>query len=122
MNKNKGGRPEKAIKKNKLLGVKCSDFEQAEIQLKAKQYNLTVSQYLRELGLKHKVSIKTLPREVIAFQIQLNNLGSILNQIAKKRNMNDQLNAIDRAVLQNLSEELTGIVNSIRSYINGIQS
>jgi hypothetical protein len=122
MKKNKGGRPEKVIKKNKLLGVKCSILEQVEIRQKAKQYNLSVSQYLRELGLKHKVIIRTLPSEVIAFQIKLTNLGSNLNQISKKRNMNNQLNAIERAELKNISNELLELVNTIRNYINDIQS
>jgi len=114
---NKGGRPPKEIKRNKLLGVKCSATEQIEIKKKAEQYNISISEFLRDLGLKNKVSLKTLPQEVIVFQTKINNISANINQIARKRNMNEQLNAIERAELKVLSEELHSMVNEIRQYI-----
>jgi hypothetical protein len=52
---NKGGRPVKAVKRNKPLTVKCTIIEQKIIAGKAKKANLTVSEYLRELGLNGNI-------------------------------------------------------------------
>lgn len=104
INKSKGGRPNKAIKKNKLLGVKCSLLEKVTIQQKAKRANLSVSEYLRKLGVSGKIviHIKTIPPEVAAFKADLNHMSANINQIARKRNYNDQLDAFERAHLQQL--------------------
>jgi hypothetical protein len=90
------GRPRKAIKKDQLLGVKCSLLERKVIEYKARENNLSVSEYLRKLGLSGKVDmkIKILSKEILQFKGTLNHLAANLNQIAKKRNMNDELNAL----------------------------
>jgi len=100
--KNKGGRPVKAIKRNKLLGVKCSIIEKKVIELKAKNSGLTVSEFLRELGLTGKIDMRkiSLSKEILQFTGTLNHLAANMNQVAKKRNQNDELNAIERARLQ----------------------
>lgn len=100
--KNKGGRPVKAIKRNKLLGVKCSIIEKKVIELKAKNSGLTVSEFLRELGLTGKIDMRkiALSKEILQFIGTLHHLAANMNQVAKKRNQNDELNAIERARLQ----------------------
>ena len=92
--KNKGGRPKKAIKKDQLLGVKCSLLERKVIEYKARENNISVSEYLRKLGLSGKIDMKmkTLSKEILQFKGTLNHLAANLNQVAKKRNMNDELN------------------------------
>lgn len=52
---NKGGRPPKALKRNKALTVKCTTIEQTLIASKAKQAGITVSEYLRTIGLNGKI-------------------------------------------------------------------
>jgi len=49
---------------------------------------LTVSEYLRNLGLGSKIDRrqKVLPKEVLAFTGTMNHIAANLNQIAKKRN------------------------------------
>jgi hypothetical protein len=97
-----GGRPRKAVKKDQLLGVKCSLIERRVIEAKAKSVNLTVSEYLRQMGLTGKIDRqeKALPKEVLQLTGILNHLAANMNQIAKKRNTNEELNALERATLQ----------------------
>ena len=44
-----GDQPRKAIKKDQLLGVKCSLLERKVIEYKAGECNVSVSEYLRKL-------------------------------------------------------------------------
>src|ERR1700761_5590220 len=94
ISRNKGGRPKKAIKKDQILAVKCSLFERRAIEVRAKSVNLTISEYLREMALTGKIDIydKALPKEVLAMSGTLNHMAANLNQIAKKRNSNEELN------------------------------
>ena len=115
----KGGRPRKAIKKDQLLGVKCSLLERKVIEYKARENNLSVSEYLRKLGLSGKVDmkIKILSKDILQFKGTLNHLAANLNQVAKKRNMNDELNALERASLENQSKEIKQLVNDIQKFL-----
>lgn len=119
--KNKGGRPAKAIKRNQVLTLKCAHYEQARISANAKKAQLTVSEFLREMGLKGQVvtTQKLLPREVLQLTGTLNHMAANLNQIAKKRNsVVDELNAADRAGLEILSRELKQIVVQIKTWLS----
>ena len=117
--KNKGGRPKKAIKKDQLLGVKCSLLERKVIEYKAKESNASVSEYLRKLGLSGKIDmkIKLLSKDILQFKGTLNHLAANLNQVAKKRNMNDELNALERASLEHQSKEIKQLVNDIQKFL-----
>ena len=117
--KNKGGRPKKAIKKDQLLGVKCSLLERKVIEYKARENNLSVSEYLRKLGLSGKVDMKmkTLSKDILQFKGTLNHLAANLNQVAKKRNMNDELNALERASLEHQSKVIKQLVNDIQKFL-----
>ena len=118
--KNKGGRPAKALKKNKVITLKCSGYEQVKITVNAKKTGLSVSEYLRELGLHGQVVIteKALPREVLSLMGTLNHMAANLNQVAKKRNsVIDELNAAERASLEILSRELKATVILIKTYL-----
>ncbi len=117
--KNKGGRPKKAIKKDQLLGVKCSLLERKVIEYKAGENNISVSEYLRNLGLSGKVDMKmkTLSKDILQFKGTLNHLAANLNQVAKKRNMNDELNALERASLEHQSKEVKQLVNEIQKFL-----
>jgi hypothetical protein len=83
--KSKGGRPGKAVKRNKLLGVRCTTVEAFAITMKAEKVQLTISEYLREMGLTGKIDIrkKALPKEVLLLTATLNHMAANLNQIAK---------------------------------------
>lgn len=113
--KHKGGRPAKAVKKDQLLGVKCSLIERRVIENKARESNISVSEYLRKLGLSGKIDmkIKIISKEVLEYKGTLNHLAANLNQVAKKRNMNDELDVIERARLECLSKEVKQLVDNI---------
>jgi hypothetical protein len=117
--KKKIGRPLKAIKKNQQLAVMCTELDRRIIRQKAERANCTISQFLRELGVNAKVEVKSrlIPPEVLAFVGTLNQLASNLNQIARKRNMDEDLSAIQRAELNYLSSELKMIAQTIRTYL-----
>jgi uncharacterized membrane protein len=117
--RNKGGRPKKAIKKDQLLAVKCSLFERWAIEARAKSANLTVSEYLREIAMTGKIDRreKALPKEVLEKIGTINHVAANVNQIAKKRNSGEELNALERASLKVISGELKGAAVQIKIYL-----
>ena len=116
---NKGGRPPKEVKRLRTLSVKCSFFEGVQIENKAKNVGLSVSEYLREMGLKGTVKfrVKTLNREVLQLTGTLNHIAANLNQIAKKRNSFDELSVLERARLNQQSTSLQQVVTDIKAYL-----
>ena len=116
---NKGGRPKKPIRKDRMLTLKCSLTEKWIIAAKAKQNGLTVSEYLRAAAINGKIDMpkKALPPEVLQLAGTLNHLAANLNQIAKKRNSSEQLDAIERAGLELQSKELKMIAATIKNYL-----
>jgi hypothetical protein len=117
--KKKGGRPKKAVKKDQLLAVKCSLFERRAIEARAKSANLNTSEYLREIALTGKIDRreKALPKEVLELTGTLNHTAANLNQIAKKRNGIEELNALERASLKVQAGELKEIAAQIKSFL-----
>ena len=115
----KGGRPKKAVRKDHVLTLKCSLNEKCIIEAKAKRCGLTISQYLRAAAINGKIdmSIKLLPPEVLQLTGTLNHLAANLNQIAKKRNSSEQLDAIERGTLELQSKELKTIAANIKNYL-----
>ena len=117
--KNKGGRPKKSVKRDKQLAVMCTVAERFIIAHKAKAVNLCISEYLRNLGVAGKIDMrkKALPLEVLKSIGTLNHLAANLNQIAKKRNSFDELNALERAQLQYLSGQVKQLAKDIKNNI-----
>ena len=117
--KNKGGRPKKENKRSQQLAVMCTIGERKVIEEKAKLSNSSISQYLRELALQGQVARKTkvLPKEVLIFTATLNHLAANMNQVAKKRNQNEELNAIERAGLMVLSNDIKNLAAEIKNFL-----
>lgn len=117
--KNKGGRPVKEVRQNHFIGVKCTLIEKNLLQEKAKILGLTVSEYLRASGLNGQAvsKIKALPQEVLQLTGTLNHLAANLNQIAKKRNGIEQLDALERAGLEVQSRDLKRLAEAIKNYL-----
>ena len=114
--KNKGSRPKKAVKRDEQLAVMCNKMERIVIAHNARLVNQTISEFLRSLGLHRKIDMqkKVLPKEVLLLTGTLNHMSANLNQIAKKRNQNDELNALERAYLQELSRDLKQLAIDIK--------
>jgi len=118
--KNRGGRPKKAVKRDQLMAIKCTLYERKIIESKAKKVNLTVSEYLREIGLTAKIDYrnKALPKEILSFTGVLNHMAANLNQIAKKRNSNDELSPFERAELKVQSEKVKDLAVQIKKFMS----
>ena len=116
--KNKGGRPRKAVKKDQLLGVKCTLIERRAIEAKAKSVNLTVPEYFRQMGLTGRIDSRNipLPKEVLQMQGTLNHLAANINQIAKKKNSNEPFDSFERAYAQQALGETIRLVRAMKTY------
>lgn len=114
---NKGGRPKKSQHLDQKITVKCTRFDLIAIRFFAKEINTTVSQYLRELGLKRQVgrTAKVLPKEVLQLIGTLNHMAANLNQVAYKRNRGDEFNALERAELMVLSGQIKELAKTIKA-------
>lgn len=117
--RNKGGRPKVSLKRDASLTVMCNLIEKKLIQLNARKVNTSASVYLRELGLKSgiKVKLKTLPKEVLQFTGTLNHMAANLNQIARKRNSGEDLNAMDRALINQEVAAIQKFVEQVEAYL-----
>jgi hypothetical protein len=117
--KNKGGRPKQVIKKDRRVSVRCSFLQRKQVQLRAKNAQLTVSEYLLKMGLTGKIVIreKVLPPEVLKRLGELNHIAAYLNQIAKKRNGFDELSAYERATLAIQSNQVKLLAQDIKNYL-----
>lgn len=117
--KNKGGRPKKKIKRDQQLAVMCTIIERKVISFKAKSAGVCVSEFLRTLGLNGQLDrrIKKLPGEVLLLTGSLNHMAANLNQVARKRNQNNELNAIERAELKLLSNDIKVLAETIKKYL-----
>lgn len=118
-NRKKRGRPKVSQKKNINVTVRCNTLEKKLIQDSAKKLNTSVSVYLRELGLKGaaKIKLKTLPKEVLQFTGTLHHTAAILNQIARKRNSEEDLDAMDRALINQEMRTVQRMVEEIKAYL-----
>ncbi len=118
--KSRGGRPQKEVKRDQLMAIKCTLYERKIIESKAKKVNLTVSEYLREVGLTAKIDYrnKALPKEILSFTGVLNHMAANLNQIAKKRNSNDELSPLERAELKVQSSQVKDLAVKIKNLIS----
>jgi hypothetical protein len=116
--RNKGGGPRKAVRRDQLLAIKCSLYERRTIEALAKNANLSVSEYLQEIGMTGKIDRreKTFPQQVLELKGELNHLAANFNQIAKKRNSNDELTALERADLKVWMKEIKVLVTRIKAY------
>ncbi|MDB5090701.1 MAG: hypothetical protein JWR09_4695 [Mucilaginibacter sp.] len=116
---NRGGRPTKQHKRRQLLAAMCTPLEKELIEINAQRVGLTVSEFLRDLGLKNKIQvrIKNLPKPVLELKGTLNHTAANINQLARKRNSGDELNALERALLNQCVREIQGLVNTINSYL-----
>lgn len=117
--KKKGGRPKKAIKKDQLLPIKCDKEERKKIEERARMVGFSVSRFMREIAINGHIDRREIifPREVLQLMGKLNHAAAYLNQIAKKRNGIDELNALERASLQIQSRDLKQLAEDIKNYL-----
>ena len=80
---------------------------------------MSISEYLRKMGLTGKIdrSEKVFPKEALQYSGTLNHIAANINQIAYKRNRNDELNAIERAKLMQDAVVVRQAALNIISYL-----
>lgn len=117
--KNKGGRPKKAIKRDQQLATMCSVTERIIIEYKAKKSGCSTSQFLRELALRGQVVSKTkaIPKDFSSMISTLNHMAANLNQLAKKNNRGDSLNASEKIQLNEMADDLKKFIQNIKNSI-----
>jgi len=114
----KGGRPKKVVKRNQPLTVKCNIIERKVIERKAKQAGLTVSEYLRTIGLAGKIDRreKLIPEEILEYKGTLNHIAANINQITKKANSNVMLDDYDKRALFDLEKLIKQHIENFAKY------
>lgn len=117
--KGKGGRPKKENPRSEQLAVMCTRQERALIAGKAKLLGVSMSEYLREIGLSGKIDqkIKHVPKEILELKATLNHLAANINQLAKIRNRHDELNNTERTELMLLSGSIKELVADIKNHL-----
>ena len=117
---NRGGRPQVPHKRRSSVSVMCTLIEKKIIEANAKRIGMNPSVFLRNLGLNTRIEIrvKSLPRPVLEMRGMLNHIAANLNQIAKRRNRGDDLNAMERALLDQDVRSLRSLVKNINAYIS----
>lgn len=115
--KRKGGRPKKDVKRSYRLRIACTAHELKTIEAKAKQVQLTVSEFLREAAFNSHIDArqKTLPKEVLAFTGTLNHLAANINSLAYKNNAAQAFNAFERTELRQLAVQLKELAEVIKN-------
>lgn len=106
--KNKGGRPEKEVKRNALVSVRFTKNEKQALKYIAKKENENPSEFLRNIALKKiGLSVRKKPNEEIQnLRNDLRRLGVNINQIAKQLNTNNQLKSTQISMFEITLKEL----------------
>ncbi len=101
------------------ITVSCTLLEKRAIQAKAGVTGAKVSVYLREILLNGKAdgAKRPLPREVLRLIGELNQVAGNLHQIARKRQNDEDLNAVERAKLIQVAADIHQLAKDIKSYI-----
>lgn len=115
--KRKCGRPKKEVKRSYRLRIACTAHELKTIEEKAKQTQLTVSEFLREAAFKTHIDVrqKTLPKEILEFTGTLNHLAANVNSLAYKNNAAQSFNAFERTELRQLALLLKELAQDIKN-------
>ena len=105
-------------RKNHKISLWCTPTEKKYIEIRARKAGLSASEYMREMGLKEYLKKpKTLPPEVLAFSARLNELAASHFLIARRRQDGEDLNALERAELQQLRREIGNLIDQIKSQL-----
>ncbi len=105
VSRNKGGRPPKKIKCDQQITVMCNLMERKVIAYKAKQAGVTLSEYLRTMGVNGKIdsSKSGLIKDILLEKATLNHTAENINQYTRKLNSTGVLSVEERMFYRNLS-------------------
>jgi hypothetical protein len=105
--------------KSTYVMLRCTPTEKRYIKIRAHEAGLSVSVFLRDMGLKDSPEKrKTLPPEVLAFIGQLAQLIGALEIIARRRLDNEDLDGLERAELNFRAKEVKILIKDVKSYFS----
>jgi hypothetical protein len=97
----------------------CNQVEQAYIKACAKKAGKTVADYMRRGAMQgFEGKDKSLSSKVLAFQGQLAHVCGLLEVIARKRLDGDELNALERAQLNEIRQSLQETFEQIKQHLS----
>ena len=109
---------QKGLQKTSDIRVCCTKAEKRYIEIRARGLGLSVSVFLREMGLKDfPPERKTLAAEVLAFNADLAGIAGALELIANKRLDNEDLDGLQRAELLFRAKELKLLIERIKNFL-----
>jgi DNA repair ATPase RecN len=115
---NKGGRPKVAVKKDRIISVKCNSWEKKAIHIKAKKSDMTASEFLRKLGLDEEIDPKekVIPKNIQDLFAAFRHTTSNINQIARRLNMDYEMTPYLQEQLLYHLKELEKLEEKIKAY------
>lgn len=111
----RGGRPRKQVKKTEQLAVMCTPIDRLIIRAKAKEANLTISEFLLQAGKGAPIKIKRIPCEILQFTGRINHTAGLLNQLVRKLNCGLSLSKIEQLLLVSCLKRLQNLSLEIKS-------
>jgi len=109
----------KSLRKSTYVMLRCTPAEKRYIKIRARDAGLSVSVFLRDMGLKDSPEKrKTLPPEALASIGVLSGLIGTLEIIARKRLDNEDLDGLERAELNFRAKEVKMVIKDIKSYLS----
>ncbi len=109
--KNKGGRPELKIKRNTSINVRLTSLERVLIEGKARQAQLSPTDWFRKAAKKAKVHPRITPEDMKVLHI-LAGMANNLNQLTKLSHTYGLLRFAKDC--QELIERINGIFNQFK--------
>ena len=100
--------------RDKIIKIRTSIVEEENLKNKALSCGMTVSRYMRELALGHKVKVKTDKRfsqEEKEIFLTLAGIANNLSQVAKKYNQGERVHTELLRVLQLVEQSIKNIMN-----------
>jgi len=99
---NKGGRPQKEVKREEEIKIRCTGLEKKVIQQSAKAANMQTAEYVRATALHQKISYKLTDDEIeiykmlVHYRTNFSRIGNLLReQKSIQEEVKELVNAID---------------------------
>lgn len=105
MNKSQQKFYEKNRKRNKQIIIRCTEEENEKMRKRADKANMNLTRYMIESALKDKIVIYDM-KPVIQMNLEINKIGTNINQIAHKVNTYDLVLKSDMNFIKNQLIEL----------------
>lgn len=107
---------EKNRKRNKRLGVRCTEEERELILKNAQTAKMNINEYMIKSALKEKIVIYDI-KPILDMNIAINSIGNNINQIAHKINI---YNAVQLDDMNFIKKQLGDLKNDYKKFLKKI--